>query len=386
MHTTSLLQLLVMGLVVASGPLAYVWVKADANKYRKLIWVILFLTFDLILFGAFTRLTDSGLGCPDWPGCYGHSNPVAAHAHIAAAEAAMPTGPVTVAKAWIEMLHRYLAMGVGVLLISLLAIAWMRRAQFKQPVWPAAALLVLVCVQGAFGAWTVTLKLMPAIVTIHLLLAITLLCALGWLAARQVGTAQSIPSSLARKYRTFGLACFALLFAQIALGGWVSTNYAVLACPDLPLCHGQLIPEADFAGGFTLWRPLGVLPNGDLLPAAALTAIHWTHRMGALVVFIVVGAFVGVFSSACKKAGVRGSYEHKLARALNWVLLLQLLTGISNVLFAWPLAIAVAHNGGAAALALLLTMLNSRLALHSRAQAAALAPAAGSMRAASQAG
>jgi cytochrome c oxidase assembly protein subunit 15 len=368
MHATSLVQLLAMGLIVASGPLAYVWVKADANKYRKLVWVILFLTFDLILFGAFTRLTDSGLGCPDWPGCYGHSNPVAAHQHIAAAEAAMPSGPVTVAKAWIEMVHRYLAMGVGVLIIALLAIAFVRRRELKQSVWPAVALLVLVCVQGAFGAWTVTLKLMPAIVTTHLLLAIILLCALGRLAARQVSVEGSIPAALARRFRAFGLLCFALLFMQIALGGWVSTNYAVLACPDLPLCHGQVIPEADFAAGFTLWRPLGVLPNGDLLPAAALTAIHFTHRVGALIVFLVVGAFVGMFTVACKRLGAGASYERRLGRWLNWILLLQLLTGISNVLFSWPLANAVAHNGGAAALALLLAMLNSRLAL--RAQAA----------------
>lgn len=381
MHPTSFLQLCLLGLVVASGPLAYVWVKADANKYRKLIWVILFLTFDLIMFGAFTRLTDSGLGCPDWPGCYGHSNPIAAHAHIAQAEAAMPTGPVTVAKAWIEMLHRYFAMGVGVLIITLLVIAFVRRKELKQSPWPALGLLVLVCVQGAFGAWTVTLKLMPAIVTTHLLLAIILLCALGHLAARQVSTVGSVPADIARRFRWFGMVSFVLLFIQIALGGWVSTNYAVLACPDLPLCHGQVIPEADFAAGFTLLRPLGVLPNGDLLPAAALTAIHFTHRVGALVVFLVVGAFVGMFTVACKRAGAAASYERKLGRWLNWVLLLQLITGVSNVIFTWPLAIAVAHNGGAAALALLLAMLNSRLALLARVRNPATADAYNAPRA-----
>ena len=365
MHAFSFFQLLAVGVIVASGPLAYVWVKADANKYRKLVWVILFLTFDLILFGAFTRLTDSGLGCPDWPGCYGHSNPVAAHQHIAAAEAAMPTGPVTVAKAWIEMVHRYLAMGVGVLIIALLVIAWMRRKELKQSIWPAVALLVLVCVQGAFGAWTVTLKLMPVIVTIHLLLAIVLLSALGWLAARQVN-GDTIPADVARRFRGFAVVCYLLLMVQIALGGWVSTNYAVLACPDLPLCHGQVIPEADYAAGFTLLRPLGVLPNGDLLPAAALTAIHFTHRVGAMIVFLVVGTFAGMFTVACKHAGAGASYERKLGRWLNWILLLQLASGVSNVLFSWPLAVAVVHNGGAAALALLLAMLNSRLALRAR--------------------
>jgi cytochrome c oxidase assembly protein subunit 15 len=368
-----LLQLATAGISVAAVALAYVWVKGDRDKYRKLIWVTMFFTFDLILFGAFTRLTDSGLGCPDWPGCYGQSNPVTAHADIRAAETAMPTGPVTVAKAWIEMVHRYLAMGVGVLIISLLLIAWMRRAEFKQSLWPPAALLLLVCVQGAFGALTVTLKLMPAVVTTHLLLAITLLCALGWLAARQMSDAHSLPASLARKYRAFGMIMLALLFVQIALGGWVSTNYAVLACPDLPLCHGALFPDADFADGFTLWRPLGRLPNGEWLPVAALTAIHWTHRMGALVVFLVAGTFAGMFTVACRKAGAGASVERKLGRAINWVLLLQLGTGLANVAFTWPLANAVLHNGGAAALALLFAMLNSRLALRARAQPEAAA-------------
>lgn len=380
MSLASLLQLLAVGVIVASGPLAYVLVKGDV--YRKLTWVLLFLTFDLILFGGFTRLTDSGLGCPDWPGCYGLSNPVAAHEHISAAEAAMPTGPVTVVKAWIEMLHRYLAMGVGVLTIALLVVVLVRRAQAAKAgasppsAWPAAALLLLICVQGAFGAFTVTLKLMPAIVTGHLLLAIIFLCAVGWQAARLAHLDEVFPADLARKYLRFAWITLAVLFVQIALGGWVSTNYAVLACPDLPLCHGRLIPDADFAGGFTILRPLGVLPNGDLLPAAALTAIHWTHRMGALVVFVVAGAFAGAFGAACRRAGAAGSYERRLSRILNWVLLLQLATGVSNVLFSWPLAVAVAHNGGAAALALTMAMLVSRLALRARATAASPAQAA----------
>src|SRR3954468_17138314 len=166
-----------------------VWSSKDPDKYRKLVWVTLFLTFDLIMFGAFTRLTDSGLGCPDWPGCYGHANPLQAHSHISAAEAAMPTGPVTVMKAWIEMIHRYLAMGVGVLIIATMAIAWRRwlrseRSDVKfSPLFPTV-LFAFVCLQGAFGAWTVTMKLQPVIVTTHLLLGIGLLGLLTWLGAR----------------------------------------------------------------------------------------------------------------------------------------------------------------------------------------------------------
>jgi len=159
-----LIQLAVMGMLAALLPLTTVWVSSDADKYRKLVWVTLFLTFDLIMFGAFTRLTDSGLGCPDWPGCYGQANPLQAHANISAAEAAMPTGPVTVMKAWIEMIHRYLAMGIGVLIIAMMAISWRRWLQSGRqavkfsPRFPTR-LFAVVCLQGAFRSWTVTLKL-----------------------------------------------------------------------------------------------------------------------------------------------------------------------------------------------------------------------------------
>src|SRR3989338_5711337 len=179
-----LIQLAIIGLIAAMLPLSIVWVSDNPDKYRKLVWVTLFLTFDLIMFGAFTRLTDSGLGCPDWPGCYGQANPLQAHANISAAEAAMPTGPVTVMKAWIEMIHRYFAMGIGVLIVAMMAIAWRKWLQSGRtekkfsPLFPTL-LFVFICVQGAFGAWTVTMKLQPIIVTIHLLLGISLLALLN---------------------------------------------------------------------------------------------------------------------------------------------------------------------------------------------------------------
>jgi len=177
MHLSALAQLGLTGLLVALLPLSMVWVSADANKYRKLVWIAVFLTVDLIMFGGFTRLSDSGLGCPDWPGCYGSANPFLAHEHIVAAETLMPTGPVTVVKAWIEMTHRYLAMAIGVLIVAMMVQAWRqwkknKRAEFA-PALPTA-LFLFVCLQGAFGAWTVTLKLQPVIVTIHLLLGMGL--------------------------------------------------------------------------------------------------------------------------------------------------------------------------------------------------------------------
>lgn len=348
-----LIQLAITGVLAALLPLAVVWVSSDRNKYRKMVWVTLFLTFDLIMFGAFTRLTDSGLGCPDWPGCYGQANPLQAHASISAAEAAMPTGPVTVMKAWIEMTHRYLAMGVGVLIVAMTVIAWRgwlksKRQDPKFSPWFPMLLFLFICLQGAFGAWTVTLKLQPVIVTGHLLLGLTLLSLLTWLAARQSDHAPV--ASEAASLRAPAAAALALLVIQIALGGWVSTNYAALACTDFPLCHGVVLPQMDFENGFTLWRHLGKTAGGEYLPFSALTAIHWTHRTFAFVVVLFVAWLA---HRALRIEGLR-----RTARWLLIMIAVQLLTGISTIFLHWPLALAVAHNGGAALLLLLLVMLN----------------------------
>lgn len=356
-----LIQLAAMGILAALLPLTMVWVSSDTDKYRKLVWVTLFLTFDLIMFGAFTRLTDSGLGCPDWPGCYGHANPLQAHADISAAETAMPTGPVTVMKAWIEMIHRYLAMGIGVLIVSMMAIAWRRwlksgRKDRKfNPAFPTM-LFGFVCLQGAFGAWTVTMKLQPVIVTIHLLLGMSLLALLTWFGARlsdhppvsRSPAALRVPATLAA----------AALAIQIALGGWVSSNYAALACTDFPLCQGELFPQMDFANGFALWRDLGKTAQGDYLGFAALTAIHWTHRAFAFVVVMLV-AWVAL--KAIKIDALR-----KTARWLSILIALQFAIGVATVFLNLPLLLAVAHNGGAALLVILLAMLNHniRIARH----------------------
>ncbi len=350
-----LIQLAIMGVLAALLPLTIVWVSSDSNKYRKLIWVTVFLTFDLIMFGAFTRLTDSGLGCPDWPGCYGHANPLQAHEHISAAQAAMPTGPVTVTKAWIEMIHRYLAMGVGVLIVSIMAIAWRgwlksRRQDPKFSPWLPTVLFAFVCLQGAFGAWTVTLKLQPVIVTTHLLLGLVLLALLTWLGSRE---SEHAPIAItARALQWPAAFAMAILFTQIALGGWVSTNYAALACIDFPLCHGELLPNMDFGNGFTLWRHLGKTADGEYLPFPALTAIHWVHRSFAFIVVLFIG---WVAHRAMRIDGL-----HRNARWLLIAVGVQFLTGMSTIFLKWPLALAVVHNGGAAVLVLLLTMLNYR--------------------------
>ncbi|MDY0974023.1 COX15/CtaA family protein [Massilia sp. CFBP9012] len=378
MDLSSLLHLLLMGLLVASLPLAIVWMSTDPNKYRKLVWVMVFLTFDLIVFGGFTRLTDSGLGCPDWPGCYGEANPFLAHEHIAAAEAAMPTGPVTVAKAWIEMIHRYLAMGIGALILALLFTSvkqWRRtHNEVFKPGMPLA-LLVSVLVQGAFGAWTVTLKLQPVIVTIHLLLGMMLLAMLVWMGCREDYLLKPPPLlrsqglGLVRRLRglrILSLLAAVVLTAQIALGGWVSTNYATMACDTFPLCQGALVPELDFEHGFHLWRELGMTKEGHYLPFSALVAIHWVHRAFALAVVLVLGL-------AAWRAWHLPEVG-KTARRLLLVMVVQLFTGIATVYFDFPLAIAVMHNAGAALLVILVTMLNYRVKFQLDAARATPAP------------
>jgi cytochrome c oxidase assembly protein subunit 15 len=341
----ALFWLAVKAVLLAAVPLTYVWLSRDAHKHRKLAWVTAFLTLDLIMFGGFTRLTDSGLGCPDWPGCYGHANPLSAGEQIRAAQTALPTGPVTMTKAWIEMLHRYFAMAVGFLIIVLMVQAWLRwRHDRSRSPWLATVVLVAVCLQGAFGALTVTMKLQPAIVTLHLLGGLTLLALLVWLALREEPPRVVAPA--ARRLLPLVLIGFGLLVMQIALGGWVSTNYAVMACPDFPLCHGRVLPTMDFGHGFTLWRDLGMTGSGEPIPFQALVAIHWTHRTFAWIVFAVLGLL------AWRAWHVIGLTRP--ARVLAVLLLLQFLTGLSNIVLQWPLALAVLHNGGAAMLVALM--------------------------------
>jgi cytochrome c oxidase assembly protein subunit 15 len=343
-------HLMGVGLVVAALPLAWLaWRQRHASaarRLRALTVLTLFLTFDLVLFGAFTRLTDSGLGCPDWPGCYGSASPIGAQAHITAAQTAMPTGPVTHGKAWVEMVHRYLATGVGVLILSLMAMTWSQHWRQKvsrlSPWWPTLTLF-WVCLQGAFGALTVTMKLFPAIVSLHLMLGIGLLALLMAQAVRYEGWQTRVTTSGLRQGLWLAMG---VLWVQIALGGWVSTNYAVLACPDFPTCNGQWVPEFQ-TQGFALWRELGHTAGGDILPMAALSTIHFVHRSAAWVVLTVLLA-----------VGWRLRLVTGMQRAGQLLLTLaavQLLTGVSNVVFDWPLLAAVLHTGGAAALVMTLT-------------------------------
>ncbi|TAG25190.1 MAG: heme A synthase [Burkholderiales bacterium] len=338
-------KLLLLGILIALPVLLWVWMRhknaSITHRLRMLTLLTVFLTFDLTLFGAFTRLTDSGLGCPDWPGCYGMASPVGAKAQISAEQAVMPTGPVTHKKAWIEMIHRYFASGVGALILVLAAMTWRaRRSLVVSPWWPTAT-LVWVCIQGAFGALTVTMKLFPAIVTMHLMGAMILLALLQVQAVKYEQSAKNFAATA--RTRTLLIAGFALLLWQIALGGWVSTNYAVLACAEFPMCQGAWIPKMDFRQGFEIWRELGQTGQGSTIALPALTAIHVVHRMFAFVVFGVLGYVAWLLF----KQGQKDS-----AAWIAGLLLWQLITGLSNVVLGWPLIAAVSHTGGAAGLVL----------------------------------
>ena len=366
-----LAQMMLLGIVIALGPVAWVGWRhrgsARGHRLQALTVLTLFLTFDLVLFGAFTRLTDSGLGCPDWPGSYGSASPVGARADIAAAQEAMPTGPVTHGKAWVEMIHRYLATGVGVLIIVLTVATWLqwRRARadstvsppVMSPWWPTFT-LVWVCLQGAFGALTVTMKLFPAIVTLHLMGGVVLLALLCVQAVRHTQAVRGVqPAVLAAPLRLGVLVTGALVALQVVLGGWVSTNYAVLACTTFPTCQGSWWPVMDFAQGFQLWRPLGLLQDGSHISFAGLTAIHYAHRLVAYGVLLALAWLAWRLH--------RATALRLQARWLAGLALLQLATGLSNVVLGWPLLAAVLHTGGAAALVVVLTwaLSSSRAAL-----------------------
>ncbi len=357
-----LVRMALLGAAIALGPLLWVWLRhrgaTPTKRLHALTLLTLFLTFDLVLFGAFTRLSDSGLGCPDWPGCYGSASPFGARDEIHAAQSALPSGPVTQGKAWIEMVHRYLATAVGVLIVVMTAMAWSLRGKGPSPWW-ATLTLVWVVVQGAFGALTVTMKLYPAIVTLHLLGGIGLLVLL----AVQDQVFVQHPVRLSRALSSGAWITAALVVAQIAFGGWVSTNYAVLACREVPLCQGQWWPPMDFGHAFTLQRELGQTASGSYLPFAALTAIHMTHRVAAV---IVLGAMLVL---AWRLAATGDATLRRFAAGITALAALQLATGLSNVVLGWPIAAALLHTGGAAALAALLATLLARAHVQSRAPA-----------------
>jgi cytochrome c oxidase assembly protein subunit 15 len=315
----------------------------------------------VVVLGAYVRLSNAGLGCPDWPGCYGHLTPSAAAADARTASAPVAGRPLEVGKAWREMLHRYAAgtLGCLILMLTLLGIAW-RRERIVPP-GLVTALLAIVLVQGLLGMLTVTWQLTPLIVSLHLLFGFTTLSLLWWLvltlwlrrplelpfAAHRRGLAA------ARRLALLGLIVLAL---QIALGGWTSSNYAAIACPDLPTCQGSWWPQTDFRSAFVLWGGLGINYEGGVLDNPARVAIHLSHRFGALVasLALLAAALAALRVRALRPAVVAGAM-------LLLALALQLVIGISMVRAGFPLWLATAHNAGAALLLLATLALNRSL-------------------------
>ena len=300
--------------------------------FRRLALAGALLAAAVVVLGAWVRLTDAGLGCPDWPGCYGHVYPNAGHAE---SQSGLPF-----AKALHEMIHRYFATTLGLVIVSLLVWAVRFRKDRDQPLIPVALLFIVVCLQGALGALTVTLLLKPLIVTGHLLGGITTLGLLWWLSLT-APTRQ--PTEGETALRTFALAGLAVLVLQIFLGGWTSTNYAAVACPDLPTCQRSWWPEMDFHDAFVLWRGLGIDYEGGVLANPARTAIHFTHRLGAIVTGSVLIS-LGVLTLVTAKS-------RRLAAAGLLVLLAvaaQISIGVATVHWGVPLPLATLHNAGAA--------------------------------------
>ncbi len=307
---------------------------------HHLLTFAIVLTLCVISLGAYVRLSDAGLGCPDWPGCYGKLLGVPDdHAEISHAESAFPNAPVEVGKAWKEMIHRYLAGGLGLVIAALAALAiWPRRQ--SSLVGPHMFLVALVGVQAALGMLTVTWLLKPVIVTLHLLGGMLILATLVGMRGQQSAAMVEISSS---GLKVGAWLVTALIFMQIALGGWTSTNYAAMACSDYPLCQGQWMPaDLDWSHAFVFNRELGQTSDGQMLSLQTLTAIHWTHRSFALVVL-----------AACIALAMRLRREEETRVMGTWLLiavLAQVALGISNVWLQWPLTLAVLHNTGAAVL------------------------------------
>jgi cytochrome c oxidase assembly protein subunit 15 len=331
-----------------------------ARWIRSLALAGLLLCFTVVVLGAYVRLTAAGLGCPDWPGCYGHVTPLGAQSS-ASAQAAFPLKPLDVGKAWREMIHRYAAstLGLIILVITVLAFTTRRARLVSLPL--ALALLATVVFQGVLGMLTVTWQLKPLIVTGHLVFGLTTLSLLWWLWLMLPRNSWGSPSSvgsgsiavsattaeaarLAWRLALIGLIALAI---QIALGGWTSSNYAAIACPDFPKCQNAWWPQTDYKDAFVMWRGLAIDYEGGVLGNPARVAIHLTHRMGALIATLTLS--LAALTVLTKRVLAKFAVPAYVVLA---ALLLQLTIGVSMVLRGFPLQLATAHTAGAALLLL----------------------------------
>jgi cytochrome c oxidase assembly protein subunit 15 len=319
-----------------------------AQRLRLFIAAGIALAVVVVVLGAFTRLVDAGLGCPDWPGCYGHLMWPDDASEIEMAEQLFPDAPVDLDKTWPEMVHRYFAGALLLLVAALTLISW-RRSEASHLKRLSTVLLVLIITQAAFGMWTVTLKLWPQVVTAHLLGGFATLALLWTIYLREGGMSSlSMREADGQAVRAMARFALAAVILQVALGGWVTSNYAALACADFPTCYGQYWPDMDVAAGFNVLQGVGPNYLGGLLDNEARVAIHWAHRLGAVLVLLAVGLLA-----------LRIRPRHTLlGNTLLGVLALQLLLGILNVVWSLPLVVATLHNAGGALLLLLVVTVN----------------------------
>ncbi|TGG91521.1 heme A synthase [Natronospirillum operosum] len=320
--------------------------------YLLALSAVIFSYF-VVTLGAYTRLVDAGLGCPDWPFCYGHLWAPLTDEAISLANQAWPEFPVDHSIIWPEMLHRYVAVILGLMVLALWWVTWRHRNVPGQPLKLPIAIGIIICIQAAFGAWTVTLKLWPQVVTAHLLggfLTATLL----WLLTLRLSGWQPGLRWVNTRYMsmTLGLITMAALIIQIALGGWTSATYSALACPDFPTCQGYWFPPFDYARGFDIFKAIGPNYLGGKLDGEARAAVHHVHRVGALVVTLLML----VLAWRVHRAGLQS-----LAKLLVGTLAVQVALGIINVYFALPLWAATAHNGVALVLLMVMTTILYRM-------------------------
>ncbi len=325
-------------------------------------YLALFATFFaalVVILGAYTRLKDAGLGCPDWPGCYGFAFVPETPLEISQAEALFPDAPFEAIKAWPEVIHRYFAAALGFLVILINISAWRNRKLVAQPLGLPVLLLFMVIAQGLFGMWTVTLKLWPQVVTTHLLGGFTTLSLLCVLSLRLNNRAWPQPNIELRRWvnlKPLAMLGLILVIIQIALGGWISSNYAALACPELPTCQGLWLPPMDFANGFNLFQEIGPNYLGGQMDGEARVAIHMSHRIGAIVVALYLGFLL---NKLYKNAG--GNNLRFLSHVILALLLIQISLGLSNIFWMLPLWVAIAHNACGAFLLLSMVTLNYQL-------------------------
>lgn len=321
---------------------------------RRLALAAMLLCLGVVVLGAYVRLSAAGLGCPDWPGCYGHVTPTGALANDALVQQRFPGAEIDAGKAWREMIHRYAASTLGLLIVVIAAIAVATRKARLVPLGLPIALVVVVVFQGILGMLTVTWLLKPLIVTAHLVFGLTTLALLSWLwlTLRPRGTDSDAPR-IVRRWALVGIAALTL---QIVLGGWTSSNYAAMACPDFPTCQASWWPSMDFRDAFVLWHGLGINYEGGVLDHPARVAIHFVHRLGAVVAALALLVAAGTALWRVRRPGAVRAAVFVIA-----ALALQLAIGIFMIWRGFPLWLATAHNAGAALLLLAAVLLNRRV-------------------------